>query len=953
MRNLRKLTAAVLAIALVLTSMTATFAATAPVNGDKAVILKSLDLYAGQDANDPAIGLEDALTTQDSLIFLAKLFGYKDAADKLTADEVAEGLAKFDDADQISDYAKNVVAYSANNGILKGAPTGEELLAGAKDTVTAARFATFMLIQMGYTVPSYLDSAVQLSEVKGSKVSATETGDLTRDAAVGIMYGALTAEKASSKTVIDDIVGTDAAKLAIAVKEGLIVPVVTTLDVKNVTALNLKQVKVEFNQAVVKADAEKIGNYAVTEGTTNKADGGSVALQADEKSVIVTLGSAVSNGATVTVEVKNFATYKNDAVKFADNTVPTVVGVTVSGPNTLTVEYSEPMTFNTTSGAAITNGEFKVDGGNYIVSNLAIDGNKLTLTVGVNFTEGEHKVSFESKGEVKDYATYKVIPVTVDFTVVNNKTTPVVTVKSADPKQVVLAFDRPMNKTTVTTNSNAAFRHTYNVGTTFELLGNVGAAVSFNDAGTELTLDFTGKVIPLGANKIYIDYVSSTGDKITDLWGNKLEATSIDINITLDTVKPTVTEVTVENPNQLKVTFSEKVEVASAQTAGNYVVKDSAGKAVSIATAVAGSGDDANKVTLTTTTTNALGGGTYTIEIKGVKDQAFVNNIMDAYTTTLNFTDKVAPSVNTTASSIVVTADAVKASIYIPFSEVMDAATLVKANFMKDVGTGFVALGDNDTVTVAADGKSVTIVLDKATGLSVTSVKIKVGIVKDVAGNGLVTYTKDVSWTSGDAIAVKTVEATGTKQIKVTFDGRLSTVSATGFYLSNSTTATTGDIAMSIATHTVNADGLSEVVFNLGAALSENAQVNSAPSYIVVNGANDTKSYLGAVVTSGNMLIADKIVPTVSSAKFISATSIEVTFNEAINPATLAATLNGFTVSVGDAELTTVALTSPTVITLTGKNFVDGSTVVKYNSAAGITDLGGNKVADFEKTAAK
>lgn len=119
MRNLKRLSAAVLIVALVLTSMTAVFAADAgtPANADKAATLKDLGLYSGQDANDPKVGLENALTTQDSLIFLSKLFGYNDAANALSADQVAEALAKFDDAASISDYAKNVVAYSATNSI--------------------------------------------------------------------------------------------------------------------------------------------------------------------------------------------------------------------------------------------------------------------------------------------------------------------------------------------------------------------------------------------------------------------------------------------------------------------------------------------------------------------------------------------------------------------------------------------------------------------------------------------------------------------------------------------------------------------------------------------------------------------------------------------------------------------------------------------------------------------
>jgi hypothetical protein len=198
---MRRLLVAVLAAALIFTSMSTVFADNSATiaNADKAAALKDLGLYAGQDSNDPKVGLENALTTQDSLIFLAKLFGYNEDANALTADQVADALAKFDDAASISEYAKNVVAYSAANGILSGSIQDGKFFVGAKDTVTAARFATFMLKQMGYTVEDYKVSVAKLAETKGSMVDATVTGDLRRDDAVGVMYDALTAEKASGR----------------------------------------------------------------------------------------------------------------------------------------------------------------------------------------------------------------------------------------------------------------------------------------------------------------------------------------------------------------------------------------------------------------------------------------------------------------------------------------------------------------------------------------------------------------------------------------------------------------------------------------------------------------------------------------------------------------------------------------------------------------------------------
>ena len=223
-RRLRKFTVVILVVTLMLTSMTTVFAANPDTvaNADKAVQLKELGVYEGQDANDPTVGLKDPLTTQDSLIFLARLFGFNEAANALTDDQVAERLAKFDDAASVSDYAKKVVAYSATNNILSGSTRDGKLFVGAKDTATAERFATFMLRQMGYSVADYRKSVAQLAETNGSNVDATLTGDLTRDAAVGVMFGALTAEKASGKTVIADIVGDNDGLRAKAEKAGLI-----------------------------------------------------------------------------------------------------------------------------------------------------------------------------------------------------------------------------------------------------------------------------------------------------------------------------------------------------------------------------------------------------------------------------------------------------------------------------------------------------------------------------------------------------------------------------------------------------------------------------------------------------------------------------------------------------------------------------------------------------------
>ncbi|EPR09621.1 Ig-like domain-containing protein [Ruminiclostridium papyrosolvens] len=970
MRNLRKLTAVVIAVALVLTSMTAAFAASGSYDFEnEATVLKDLGIWQGDTTGDLMLG-EDLTRAQGAVLVLKTVLGKTDK--DMEAADVSK-IANFDDADEVPAWAEGWVALAVQEGVMKG---GNNKLA-AGDPLKGKDLASMFMNALGFAAENDYATSVELLAAKsaGKLLSAIvddiTDADLTRDAATAVVFDTLTVKaKDATKTVVEVLVGTDAVKKAVAEKAGLIVaPAAQT--VTGVKALNLKQVQITFAKDLVKADAEKKENYVVTqEGATSDLVGGSgkPVLQADGKTVILTLTTAVDNGKNAIVEVKNIATYKSDAVKFEDTTVPTVVGVTVSGPSTLTVEYSEPIAHKTNAETTRTT-EYKIDGGYYTVLTSELDTNKMIVTVGVPFTEGAHKISFEGK-EVTDCAGYKVLPRTVDFTVTIDKTAPVLTLKSADPKTVVLTSNKPLNEDSVKS-ANVRYRHTYNTDTYFvkgndtkTVDGAEVAKVTLTDAGTTLTIDFSGSVIPLGTTNLYIGYDDANSTQIQDLWGNKLPATTIPMNITLDTVKPTVTEVKFDNTLQLTVVFSEKLDKTTAEQTANYVIKDSTGKVISVSGATLVNDDSLNKVQLAFT--DELGGGSYSIEIKGVKDNAFVMNAMDTYTSTLNFTDKVAPKVLDTAAKIVVGKDSAgndnkKASIYIPFSEQMDPTTLVKANFMKDLGDtkGFVALGEFDTVTPAADGKSVTIVLDKSTPvLTAGAVLIKVGLVKDIAGNTLATYIKDVTPTE-DSIKIAKVEAISKKRIKVTFDGRLSTITATGFKLAN---ADNEEIALSVASVTVNDEGKSVVEFNLGAELKEDATyIKAAPTATIVllsvdsTKAVDTKSYLGAVITTSSETASDVIVPTVNTVKVTATGTIEVTFNEAIDNTTLAAsTLNGFSVS-GDVKIKTVTRTSTNIITLTpedGKKFSD-STVVKYNSVAGITDTSTNKVADFEKTATK
>lgn len=354
MRNLRKLTAVVLAVALVLTSMAAAFAATESttaatatvVNGDKAAVLKELKLYAGTDDTNPAAGLESALKVQDALIWLATEFGYKAEADKLTDEDATKALAKFADAKDVSDYAKKVVAYSAQEGIIAGEKDkAGKLYVKPAASVTAARFATFIVKGLGYDLTgSFTEAVAQLSEVEGAKIDAEATGDLTRDAAVGFMYGVLTAKTDSGKTVAENLLAADSSLQTVLSKNSLL-PVNGTLAVDTVKAVANNKVAITLKEAAAASAAD----FAIVKkGTTTAVAVKDIAKESDTLYVVET--DALTGGASYTLTA-NGASVNFTGIA-ADNSAPTIVKVTAPDTNTFEIEFSDKMDFATVTDVA-------------------------------------------------------------------------------------------------------------------------------------------------------------------------------------------------------------------------------------------------------------------------------------------------------------------------------------------------------------------------------------------------------------------------------------------------------------------------------------------------------------------------------------------------------------------------------------------------------------------------
>ena len=128
MRNLKKHLSVMLVVAMIFTMMAPVFAVSSSYQAsyeDEAEVLYNLGLFKGvsEDKFDPDLGSN--LTREQAAIILLRLFGQEQEAEEMSPAEVRVALSRFTDANEISSWARNQVAYATSTGIIHGLPTGE------------------------------------------------------------------------------------------------------------------------------------------------------------------------------------------------------------------------------------------------------------------------------------------------------------------------------------------------------------------------------------------------------------------------------------------------------------------------------------------------------------------------------------------------------------------------------------------------------------------------------------------------------------------------------------------------------------------------------------------------------------------------------------------------------------------------------------------------------------
>jgi len=630
MRNLRKLTAAVLAVAITLTSMTAAFAATdvATVNGEKATVLNELGLYAGVSTTefDPDLGA--GLTRQQATVMLLKMFGMADKANALTDEEVTAALEDYTDADKVSSWAKKAIAYAVSNKIMSGI----DGTVAPNAPVTGAQYATLIVKTMGYDVADYKESVAQLSKLDGSTVKDEfAEADLTRDNAVGYMYGALTAKTKEGTTVIANLVAENASIAAAAEKAGLYTPVVAkTVDVDTVAALNSKMVEVSLKEAATAADATA-AKFAVKDAAGKAVNVASTVLAPwSDKAILVTLEADTAAGTlyTLTFGDKSF----NFGGKAVDTAKPGAPTVAATDANEVTVTFDEAVKMETLK-----------------VTVAESYGSKTALAVNGMKYDGSNKIVL-SVGDMKDATLYKAIITDVTDLAGNQidtnkaEVTFVGKAKSTDAlkfatdtavtkakanfcDEVAVAFNVNVDPTTLT-KENFTITEKYGTKAAVAVTAvKVAKKDDLNTAGAKVASDSDGRKVAIltveGTMKDATLYEIKFSNLKT-LYGVAQSTTSDDYTTTFVGLKKPTDAVELDSLNigassntSFTIKFKQKMDKTLAETLTNYTLAEAYGSKTALSITKAELQSNGVEVKFTTAAMNTV---LYKLTISNLKD---------------------------------------------------------------------------------------------------------------------------------------------------------------------------------------------------------------------------------------------------------------------------------------------------------------------------------------------
>ena len=808
---MKKILAFTLALAMVLSTMTVTFAASKEVEAlaNLKLLLNTTDAEVNAELNR-AVGLAMVL----------KALGYtQEDANAKAADN------KFTDMEKAA-WAKGFATLGEELKLTNGVSVEPKLFA-PMEKLSKKSFVTFMLRALGYDANEAWAKAGELAkEAKLVEDATLEDASFTKGEAAVVMYNALKAKvqkDEKGRTLAEKLVADGKMNKELAVANGLVSGEPEKLEVAEVKADNLREAVVTFNGTVDKATAEKVGNYKATGKTFGKAK-----LMEDNKTVVLTLSETRSfeNNKTIKLTVtgvKNAAgvVMAKQEVNFTPKDVeyPTVKSVVYTGPKTLEITFSEPI-------KKPTNAKVLLKAGNSTLSAKAevSEGDERVVEVTTFSTLKDGTEYLVCVGDPKnnsnyamDYANYPNIYFEGTYAYTADKTAPEAKIVSADQKVVAVEFNKPVRGLTV-----KHFYHSFAAYTAKKLYKDAELKKQLtdkNEAVSKVWVQFydeklakndRGNALPAG-NVQFTVMNEADKVKIQDNWKNNFASTTFDLTIVADREAPEVVTVEVDGEKDIKVTFNEKISNIARD---RFTLLDKDGKEIEKGSKMKVSAEDGNKVAKLSLS-ESYAGKTVTLQIKGIKDASLYENMMADYTTTFEFGDKTWKGLKTVEFKREGSTGNYRFYVYATFEEDMDSSAINLDNYKlrnKTTGKTVKIKGSadfyegkanivqfelsydkdkNDDSTdasfVAGNGDKVK---ENAANESIIELLVN-NAVKDLAGNTNPDFQQVKPVTNWNNVAgapkIDKVEAVETKKVVVKFDKNLQEISTGSFKIMKGT----------------------------------------------------------------------------------------------------------------------------------------------------------------------
>ncbi len=660
-------------------------------------------------------------------------------------------------------------------------------------------------------------------------------------------------------------------------------------DVESIASLNVKQIKVTFNNAVDETSAETAANYIIG-GASLEADPNGAVLQSDGKSVILNVsGTGLTNMQKYTLTVANVKdtsgnkiTTKNTDFTVNDVTVPTVTSVVAKGNKVIELNFSAPVQ------NGIVSGNYTLDGSTLptgVTPKVSADGTVVTLTNTTGtFTAGAHKVAVVQDGtsDLAAYNGYAVPSQSFDVNVTADTTAPAVaSITDNDQTSVTVKFNKAMN---IDTTADLA-KFYWNQSDNYADNGNTADKITkVNDQTYKLSFTGTNKPLPTGNVYFFVNGVKDYS--ANPLAGNvdgqaNIYGTQIAVNAV---TAPSVASVTSKGNNIIYVNFATAMDATIAQNSANYLVKASDGTVVTVNTAAWGTTDNKQ---IQLTTSSAMKTGTYTVQVNNVKD--VVGNVLNTQPISVNVTDTSKPSFTPAGyegQSFVLNFD--RAMAVTGVNSVLNTANY---QYQPSSSGSADVLPAGTTITAFNSNKSVRITVPSTTTLNAAD-KIYVGslsgttlnTIADANGNLYGTDNGIAIGSSKPVVDITTgspaMKSKDASTLKVTLDSsvnKLDKLVASDFRITvDGGSAVIPTAAVLDTTDTTN----HTILFTLpsGTTLGSSSAVTvgtiHSPSTTDIYGATiaGDKTTTSATITNG-------IAPTLGSAVFVSPTKIDVTFS--------------------------------------------------------------------------